>query len=146
MIGHGTEEDGVAFDQRVQILVRYPLFHFWNDAFAVDGGTLYERHFRGDQVADFNVYRQRADLSADDWKYSPWAQQDFSFDHARGFYRTRTRAGLLWSLKSNNQIALAYQFQYTQRPGGGWWPQHALLFRYWFGRRLSFRGRDSPRE
>lgn len=142
VIGRAKEDGGAAFDQRVQFLVRYPLTHFWKDQIAVDGGTLYERHFRGDEVPDFNVYRQRVELSADDWKYSPWTQQDFSFDHTRGFYRTRTRLGVLWNFKRNVQIALAYQYQYTQRPFAGWEPQHSLLFRYWFGTRLSFRGRN----
>jgi len=142
LIGRQKEEDGNAFDQRIQFLIRYPLTRFWNGEINVDGGTLYERHFRGDQVKDFNVYRQRIELAADDWRYSPWVQQDFSFDHARGFYRTRTRIGLLWTFDSQSQIAAAYQFQYTERELGTWAPQHAILFRYWFGRRFSARGRN----
>ena len=46
--------------QRIQLLVRYPLTTFWKGEIHVDGGTLYERHFRGDEVADFNVYRNPA--------------------------------------------------------------------------------------
>ncbi len=98
----------------------------------MDGGTLYERHFRGDEIADFNVYRKRIELSADDWKFAPWTQQDLSFDHSRGFYPTHTRFGVLWNFKRDIQIALAYQYQYAQRPFAGWAPQHSLLFRYWF--------------
>ncbi len=141
LIGREKEVGGGAsFDQRIQFLVRYPLTTFRDNALGLDGGTLYERHFRGDQLSDFNVYRQRFELSADTWKYSPWVQQDLSFDHSRGFYRTRTRLGLLYSFQSNSQIALAYQFQYTQRQLGSWAPQHEILFRYWFGKRLSARG------
>ena len=108
---------------------------------SLHGGTLFERHFRADRVGNFNVYRQRVELSADDRKYSPWVQQDFSFDHQRGFFRTRSRLGLLWSMRTQIQIAVAYQFQYTQRPILGWAPQHSVLFRYWFGKRFSARGR-----
>ncbi len=43
---------------------------------------------------------------------------------------------------SQSQIAVAYQFQYTERELGTWAPQHAILFRYWFGKRLSARGRN----
>ena len=142
LIGRQKEQNsGAAFDQRIQFLVRYPLTTFRNGELELDGGTLYERHFRGDEVSDFNVYRQRVEISADNWKLSPWGQQDFSFDHSRGFYRTRSRIGLLWSSQQNKQIAVAYQFQYTQREPGTWAPQHAILFRYWFGQRLSARGR-----
>ncbi len=146
VIGRAKEGGGAAFDQRVQFLVRYPLTHFWKDQISVDGGTLYERHFRGDEVADFNVYRQRVELTADDWKFAPWMQQDLSFDHTRGFYRTRTRLGVQWNFNRSKQIALAYQFQYTERPAAGWAPQHSMLFRYWFGSRLSFRGRNTDRD
>jgi len=142
LLGRQKEGGGNAFDQRIQLLVRYPLTTIWKGEIYVDGSTLYERHFRGDEVADFNVYRQRLELMADYWKYSPWLQQDFSFDHGRGFYRTRTRIGLLWTFQSESQIGVAYQFQYTQRELGTWAPQHAILFRYWFGRRLSARGRN----
>ncbi len=142
LIGREKEEGGGAFDQRIQLLFRYPLTRFRNGKLSLDGGTLYERHFRGDQVADFNVYRQRFELWDEDTKYSPWIQQDFSFDHSRGFYRTRNRIGLLWTLKAQSQIAVAYQFQYTERELDTWAPQHAILFRYGFGKRLSARGRN----
>jgi len=100
----------------------------------------YERHFRGDAIPDFNVYRTRLELRADGIRKEPWAQQDFFFDKARGFFRARTRAGLLWNLKQNRQVRLAYQFQYTQDRDGDWGPQHAIVFRYLFGSTLSWRG------
>lgn len=38
------------------------------------------------------------------------------------------------------QVTLAYQFQYTENRLGIWTPQHAIVFRFWFGQRLSARG------
>jgi hypothetical protein len=143
LIGRDKEVGGAAFDQRIQIRVRHPLGVIERIEMAVLGGMVYERHFRGDEIADFNVYRPRVDWTARTlkWRLVPWGQQDFSFDHARGFFRTRTRVGLLKDLKRNNRIALAYQFQYTQDLTGSWTPQHAVFCRYWFGRRLRVKGR-----
>ena len=45
----------------------------------------------------------------------------------------------IYTLRS--QLLLAYQFQYTQNRAGEWTPQHAIVFRYWFGARISARGR-----
>ena len=114
------------------------------DGFAVlelRGGTFNERHFRGDSVPDFNVYRQRVELTSDVRRWAPWIQQDLFFDHERGFFRTRTRIGENWNLRNNKQISFAYQFQYTQNRAGEWTPQHTIVFRYWFGARASARGR-----
>ena len=55
LIGRQEEGGGSAIDQRIQLLVRYPLATIWKGEIHVDGGTLYERHFRGDEVEDFNV-------------------------------------------------------------------------------------------
>ena len=99
----------------------------------------YERHFRGNEIPDFNVYRTRVELRMDGIKHEPWLQQDFFFDHARGFFRTRTRGGVLWNFKHSQQIRLGYQFQYTQDRLGAWAAQHAVIFRYWFGSNLSWR-------
>lgn len=133
-------EDKVVVDERIQILLRKLFLRFWDDKVRFRGGLFYERHFRGDAVPDFNVYRTRVELRADGIRYEPWAQHDFFFDKARGFFRTRTRVGLLWNLGQSRQIRLAYQFQYTQDRVGNWSPQHAIVFRYWFGSTLSRRG------
>jgi hypothetical protein len=140
LIGREAEVGDAAFDQRAQILLRYTLLRFHDDEIRIRGGTFYERHFRGDQVDDFNVYRQRFEMRADSWRRAPGIQQDLFFDHARGFFRTRTRVGLLWSFETKKQVTLAYQFQYTQNRLGAWTPQHAIVFRFWFGQRLSARG------
>jgi len=102
-------------------------------------GLFYERHFRGDEIDDFNVYRTRLEVRMDGIKNEPWVQQDFFFDHARGFFRTRSRGGLLWNFRNNQEVRLGYQFQYTQDLQGNWGPQHAIIFRYWFGSSLSQR-------
>ncbi len=140
LIGREAEVGDAAFDQRAQILLRYTLFRFHNGEVRVRGGTFYERHFRGDEIEDFNVYRQRFQMGADSWRWAPGIQQDFFFDDGRGFFRSRTRIGLLWSFETKKQITLAYQFQYTQNRLGTWTSQHAIVFRYWFGQRLSARG------
>ncbi len=137
LIGHGTERDEVAFDQRIQILFRKTFFR--SDDLRLRAGLFYERHLRGDAIDDFNVYRTRLEFRGDGVRNQPWAQQDFFFDHVRGFFRTRTRVGLLWDLRRSQQLRLAYQFQYTQDRGGAWGPQHAIVVRYWFGARLSWR-------
>ena len=140
MIGRETDLGNLVFDERIQMLLRKTFFRFWNDDIRFRGGVFYERHFRGDAIPDFNVYRTRLELRADGIRNEPWVQQDFFFDKARGFFRARTRAGLLWNLKQNRQVRLAYQFQYTQDRDGDWGPQHAIVFRYWFGSTLSWRG------
>ena len=71
LIGRQAEVGETAFDQRAQILLRYTLFRFHDDEIRVRGGTFYERHFRGDAVEDFNVYRQRFELRADPWRWVP---------------------------------------------------------------------------
>ena len=139
-IGHGAEVGDYSFDHRMQILLRKTLLRFWNDDVRFRGGLFYERHFRGDAIDDFNVYRTRLELRGDGIRNEPWAQQDFFFDHARSFFRTRTRVGFLWNLRREQQVRLAYQFQYTQNRAGDWGPQHAIVFRYWFGSTLSWRG------
>ena len=59
LIGRDTEVGkDYSFDQRIQFLIRYPLIDFRGGDLEVRGGTFYERHFRGDSVDDFNVYRQ----------------------------------------------------------------------------------------
>jgi len=137
LIGHGTEFDDVVFDKRIQILFRRTFFR--NDDLRLLAGLFYERHFRGDAIPDFNVYRTRLEFRGDGFRNQPWAQQDLFFDHARSFFRSRTRVGLLWNLRSSRQLRLAYQFQYTQDRTGVWGPQHAIVVRYWFGERLSWR-------
>ncbi len=121
----------VVLDQRLQLLFRRTLHK--NDTLRLRGGLFYERHFRGDAVEDFNVYRARLEVRGDAIRNEPWAQQDLFFDHARGFYRTRTRVGLLWNLKHSRQLRLAYQFQYTRDRSGTW------VVRFWFGDQLSWR-------
>ena len=68
---------------------------------------------------------------------SAWAQGARFWDETA--LRSRTRIGLLWDLRSSRQLRLAYQFQYTQDRTGVWGPQHAIVVRYWFGERLSWR-------
>ena len=141
-IGRDTQVgEDYSFDQRVQLLVRYPLFDLSGGNLEVRGGTFYERHFRGDSIDDFNVYRQRVEMSSDVRRHAPWLQQDFFFDHERGFFRVRTRVGLQWNLSNSRQLSLAYQFQYTQNRAGTWTPQHTAVIRYWIGSRFSARGR-----
>lgn len=140
LIGREAEVGDAAFDQRIQVLLRYTLFRFDDGGIRVRGGTFYERHFRGDEIDDFNVYRQRFELRADRLRWAPYVQQDFFFDEDRGFFRTRSRAGLAWSFETERQVTLAYQFQYTENRLGMWTPQHAIVFRFWFGERLSARG------
>ena len=143
VIGRKDEaRDKVVIDERIQILVRKRFLRFYDDRVRFRGGLFYERHFRGDAIPDFNVYRTRVELRGDGIKYEPWTQLDFFFDHSRGFFRTRTRTGVLWRLPNNQQIRLAYQFQYTQDRSGEWAPQHAVVFRYWFGTRVSGRAHD----
>ena len=137
LIGRATELDKMVFDQRIQVLFRKTFFR--NDDVRLRAGLFYERHFRGDVIDDFNVYRTRLEFRGDGFRHQPWAQQDFFFDHARGFFRTRTRVGLLWDLKRSQQLRLAYQFQYTEDLTGAWGPQHAVVVRYWFGEQLSRR-------
>ncbi len=139
-IGRDVEVGDYSIDHRIQILLRKTLFRFWNDDFRFRGGVFYERHFRGDAIDDFNVYRTRLEVRGDGIRKEPWGQTDLFFDHARGFFRTRTRVGFLWNLKREQQIRLAYQFQYTKNRVGEWGSQHAIIFRYWFGSRLSWRG------
>jgi len=140
LIGHTTELDDVVIDERIQLLLRKTLLRFRNNDVRFRGGLFYERHFRGDAIPDFNVYRTRLELRGDGIRNEPWGQTDFFFDHARGFFRTRTRIGFLWNFAREQQIRLAYQFQYTKGRGGNWSPQHAVVFRYWFGSKLSWRG------
>jgi len=140
VIGRNDEAaDRYVIDERIQILLRKRFFRFWDDKIRFRGGFFYERHFRGDAIPDFNVYRTRLELRADGIRHEPWVQQDFFFDHARAFFRTRTRAGVLWNFSGNRQVRLAYQFQYTQDRAGDWGPQHSVVFRYWFGSTLSWR-------
>ena len=140
LIGRLTEADDFVFDHRIQVLARKTLARLHDEKIRLRAGVFYERHFRGDAIDDFNVYRTRLELRGDELWNEPWAQQDFFFDHDRGFFRTRTRVGLLWNLKHNSQLRIAYQFQYTQDRSGDWGRQHALVVRYWFGNRLSWRG------
>ena len=137
LIGRESELGDVFVDERIQVLARRTLYR--NETLRFRGGLMYERHFRGDRVPDFNVYRGRLELRGDAIKNEPWAQQDFFFDHDRGFFRTRSRVGFLWNLRRARQIRLAYQFQYTKDRGGQWGPQHAIVFRFWFGEQLSWR-------
>ena len=140
VIGRTDALGDVVIDERIQILLRKLFLRFWHDKIRFRGGLFYERHFRGDAIPDFNVYRTRLELRGDGVQNEPWGQHDFFFDHERGFFRTRTRVGFLWNLKNEQQIRLAYQFQYTQDRRGNWSPQHAVVFRYWFGSKLSWRG------
>ena len=139
-IGRDTEVGDYTIDHRIQILLRKTFFRFWNDNFRFRGGLFYERHFRGDSIDDLNVYRTRFEVRGDGIRNEPWGQTDLFFDHARGFFRTRTRVGFLWNLRREQQIRLAYQFQYTQSRAGDWAPQHAIVLRYWFGSTVSWRG------
>ena len=109
---------------------------------------VYERHFRGEVVPDFNVYRPRLDWTARALKGElvPWGQQDLSFDRERGFFRTRTRIGLLKNLSKKGRFAVAYQFQYTGDRASRWTPQHAIFLRYWFGGSLYARGERADTE
>jgi hypothetical protein len=63
-----------------------------------------------DAIPDFNVCRTRLEFRGDGYRNQPWAQQDFFFDHGRGFFRTRTRVGLLWDLRRSQQLRVAYRF------------------------------------
>ena len=141
LIGRQKDLGGAAFDQRVQIRARHPIGRTKRGDISFLGGMVYERHFRGDVVPDFNVYRPRVDWEGRPlkWNLGPWGQQDLSFDHGRGFFRNRTRIGLFRDLRKHSRVALAYQFQYTQNAVGRWMPQHAIFLRYWFGGRLSAR-------
>ena len=141
LIGRQKELGGAAFDQRVQIRVRHPIGSTKRGDISFLGAMAYERHFRGDFIPDFNVYRPRIDWEAGSlkWNLVPWGQQDLSFDHSRGFFRNRTRIGLFRDFKKHSRVALAYQFQYTQNAVGRWAPQHAIFLRYWFGKFLSAR-------
>jgi len=94
LIGRQSASGDIDIDERIQILLRKVFFRFHKDKIRFRGGLFYERHFRGDEIDDFNVYRTRLELRMDGIKNEPWVQQDFFFDHARGFFRTRTRAGL----------------------------------------------------
>ena len=107
MIGRQSDMNEFVLDERIQLLFRKLLTRFWDDKIRFRGGLFYERHFRGDAIPDFNVYRTRLELRGDGIPYEPWVQQDFFFDHARGFFRTRTRAGVLWNLQNDQQIRLA---------------------------------------
>jgi hypothetical protein len=140
LIGRENYIGDVVLDERVQFLLRRLFFRFADDKVRFRGGLFYERHFRGDSIPDFNVYRTRLELRGDGVKNEPWGQTDLFFDHDRGFFRTRTRIGFLWNLPNAQQVRLAYQFQYTQSRDGEWAPQHAIVFRYWFGSTLSWRG------
>ena len=92
-IGRDTEVGDYTIDHRIQILLRKTFFRFWNDNFRFRGGLFYERHFRGDSIDDLNVYRTRFEVRGDGIRNEPWGQTDLFFDHARGFFRTRTRIG-----------------------------------------------------
>ena len=140
LIARETELEEFVLDERIQLLLRKTLLRFRDDRVRFRGGLFYERHFRGDAIPDFNVYRTRLELRGDGISNEPWGQQDFFFDHARGFFRTRTRVGFLWNLRNEQQLRIAYQFQYTQDLQGDWGPQHAVVVRYWFGNKLSWRG------
>ena len=135
-------EDEVVLDHRIQFFLRKLLGRAWNDRVRVRGGIFYERHFRSDAIPDFNVYRTRIELRGDGIRYEPWTQLDFFFDQSRGFFRTRSRTGVIWRLRNRQEIRLAYQFQYTQDRSNQWSPQHAVVFRYWFGSKLSRRRGD----
>jgi hypothetical protein len=113
LIGHATELDDVVFDERIQLLLRKTLLRFRNNDVRFRGGLFYERHFRGDTIPDFNVYRTRLELRGVGIRNEPWGQMDFFLDNARGFFRVRTRVGFLWNLAREQQLRLAYQFQYT---------------------------------
>ena len=142
-IGRKDEaQDEVVLDHRLQFFLRKLLGRIADDRVRVRGGIFYERHFRSDVIEDFNVYRTRVELRADGIRYEPWTQLDFFWDSARGFFRTRSRTGVIWRLRNAQEIRLAYQFQYTQDRSNEWKPQHAVVFRYWFGSKLSRRRGD----
>ena len=108
--------------------------------------TRYERHIRSDKVPDFNVYRQGFEFREDHQKVSPWILQEFFFDNSRGFFRSRSRAGLIFNLRMSRQLSVAYQLQSTNRVVRGWEPQHAIVCRFWYGSRFSWRGHDKRKD
>ena len=75
VIGRDKEIGGGAFDQRVQIRVRHPIGKIETAKVHFLPGMVYERHFRGDAIPDFNVFRPRVDWFNSNEKMRPYAQQ-----------------------------------------------------------------------
>jgi len=142
-INEGTRADGrVDWNNRPQagIIYRFRTFRADND---LTGQTRIERNIHIGGVAPSNDYRQAIELRNDKGKIAPWFWEELFFDNSRGFFRTRSRAGLIFNLREGRQLSVAYQFQSTQSAQARS-PQHAIVARFWLGRRLSWRGRTSP--
>ena len=114
-IGRDAEVGDYSIDHRIQMLLRKTLLRFWNDDIRFRGGVFYERHFRGDAIDDFNVYRTRLEVRGDGIRNEPWGQTDLFFDHARGFFRTRTRVGFLWTASTTAPSSRLFRTKRARR-------------------------------
>ena len=112
---------GFAWDHRAITGLTYSIVR---RSIAVDGTTLYERHFNRPGVSDFNRYRQQFDIERPEDRVSPWMHQSMAFV-SRGFIRSRSRVGLRWLIGSGHAFRAGYQFE-SIRVQQAWRPRHAV--------------------
>jgi len=105
------------------------------------GTSFYEHSFINRGLPDTNVFRQRLEADVKIRKWDPWFYEDVSFGVNRGFYRSRTRAGLSWKLAGDSQFRLGYEFD-AVKIAGAWVPQHTIYSQFRFGKGLAHHAGD----
>ena len=106
------------------------------------GSTIYEHHWLPADLGERNRLRQRFEFTWPKKKVAPWAYEDLTMENGRGFYRSRSRVGLLWDLPGAWQLRTGYQFQTIKQPATGMWaPRHAILLQLRTPALFDLRGR-----
>ena len=130
---------GFGWDQRATTGLTYSIIR---SSIAVDGTTLYERHFNRTDAPDFHRYRQQFDVEQRQNRVSPWLHQSFAFRN-RGIIRSRSRFGLRWVLGSGHSFRAGYQFE-SIRFHASWRPRHSMYTSWNFDVAQRFLGREKP--
>lgn len=104
---------GFDWNSRAVAQLNYTLYRF--RSMELGGATAYERQMGRPDVPDYNRYRQRFELESGKTGFSPWIYQDFTFLRD-GFYRSRSRLGMVWRSQRAYEFAVAYQFESIRVP------------------------------
>jgi hypothetical protein len=142
LINEGEQASGRnSWNNRPQVGLIYRLRTFGANN-VVTSETRFQRNLRTGGESPSNDYRQAFELRNDKKRISPWFREELFFDNSKGFFRTRSRVGIIVNLKEGRQLALAYQFQSNKNDNGSWAPEHTIVARFWIGNHLSWRGRN----
>jgi hypothetical protein len=114
----------VGWQHNVSGGVSYPLL--WTAQAGV-GTTIYEHQFFPGGAPDRDRLRQRFEFNWDTGKVSPWAYEELTFTNRIGFFRSRSRLGVAFSLPRSFELRTGYQFQSIKDSTGAWGPRHAIL-------------------